>query len=134
VVVIFPPLGGASRMAGPTEIQILLLGAFAGLTIFLGMPIARSPRFSDIARVGLSAFAAGILIYLFVDVLHNARETILAPLNGSPSDGPATITLAAVLVLGFPASMGALLLSETLWTRRAGVGRSDTVSLDPLDL
>ena len=44
------------------------LGAIAGLTIFLGLPIGRAEGLSARARVGLSMLSAGILAFLFMDV------------------------------------------------------------------
>jgi ZIP family zinc transporter len=60
--------------------HILLLGALAGATIFLGMPIGRM-RFGPAARAGLSAFATGILLFLLWDVLTGAVEPITAALD-----------------------------------------------------
>ena len=90
---------------GPAEWQILLLGAFTGGTIFLGMPIARAGGLSDRTRAGLSAVAVGILMFLFYDVLANAHELVIAPLT---SDSGTTIAYAAILAIGFVA--GTLLL------------------------
>jgi ZIP family zinc transporter len=49
--------------------QTLLLGAIAGATIFLGLPMGRVGTASAGLRAGLTAFAAGILIFLLWDVL-----------------------------------------------------------------
>jgi ZIP family zinc transporter len=76
--------------------QTLLLGAIAGGTIFLGLPMGRVGRTSHAVKAGLTAFATGILIFLFWDVLghgvepvetavsahHWGRLTELAPLLG----------------------------------------------------
>jgi ZIP family zinc transporter len=48
--------------------QILILGAIAGFTIFLGLPVGRM-NLSPAARAGMSALATGILIFLLWDVL-----------------------------------------------------------------
>jgi len=61
--------------------HILLLGAIAGATIFLGLPIGRLRGLSPSARVGLSALATGILIFLLWDVLSGAVEPIESALN-----------------------------------------------------
>ena len=45
--------------------HILILGAIAGATIFLGLPVARMHGLGPNARSGLSALATGILIFLF---------------------------------------------------------------------
>ena len=61
--------------------EILLLGAIAGVTIFLGLPIGRMQDLSANARAGLSAFATGILVFLLWDVLSNAVDPIDASLH-----------------------------------------------------
>ena len=49
--------------------QILVLGAVAGLTIFLGLPMARMRAVSPGFKAFLGATATGILLFLFWDVL-----------------------------------------------------------------
>ena len=49
--------------------QIVLLGAVAGLTIFLGLPIGRMRAPMPRLKVFLNALAIGILIFLLWDVL-----------------------------------------------------------------
>src|SRR3954466_530241 len=44
------------------------LGAIAGFTIYLGLPIGRARGLSTRARVALSMLSAGILAFLFMDV------------------------------------------------------------------
>jgi ZIP family zinc transporter len=56
--------------------EILLLGAVAGGTIFLGLPMGRLQNLSGATRAGLSALATGILIFLLWDVLSGAVEPI----------------------------------------------------------
>src|ERR1700687_801971 len=60
--------------------HILLLGAIAGSTIFLGLPVGRM-QVGPAARAGLSALATGILIFLLWDVLTGAVEPITAALD-----------------------------------------------------
>jgi ZIP family zinc transporter len=60
--------------------HILLLGAIAGATIFLGMPIGRL-RMGPAARAALSAFATGILLFLLWDVLTGAVQPITGALD-----------------------------------------------------
>jgi ZIP family zinc transporter len=55
-------------------LQLLLLGAFAGLTIFLGLPLAVAQSVSPKKKGFLNAFAIGILIFLIVDVFGHAWE------------------------------------------------------------
>jgi ZIP family zinc transporter len=56
--------------------EILLLGAIAGFTIFLGLPLGRLQNLSGATRAALSALATGILIFLLWDVLAGAVEPI----------------------------------------------------------
>jgi zinc transporter, ZIP family len=56
--------------------QTLLLGAIAGGTIFLGLPMGRVGRTSPALKAGLTAFATGILIFLFWDVLGHGVEPV----------------------------------------------------------
>ena len=56
--------------------EILLLGALAGCTIFIGLPVARLRNVSPAARSLLAAIATGILIFLLWDVLTNAVEPV----------------------------------------------------------
>jgi ZIP family zinc transporter len=60
--------------------HILLLGAIAGATIFLGMPIGRL-QVGPATRAGLSALATGILLFLLWDVLSGAVDPIESSLN-----------------------------------------------------
>jgi ZIP family zinc transporter len=54
--------------------QILLLGAVAGLTIFLGLPLGRMRAPMPRTKAFLGALAIGILIFLLWDVLASAWE------------------------------------------------------------
>ena len=54
--------------------QIVLLGAIAGFTIFLGLPLGRIRAPMPRLKVFLNALAIGILIFLLWDVLTNAWE------------------------------------------------------------
>lgn len=53
-----------------------MLGAFAGLTIFLGLPVARIKNVSPAVKIFLSMVATGVLIFLFFDVIGKASEPI----------------------------------------------------------
>jgi zinc transporter, ZIP family len=61
--------------------HILLLGAIAGATIFLGLPIGRMHGLGPAARAGLSALATGILLFLLWDVLTGAVDPIETALH-----------------------------------------------------
>ena len=74
-----------------------LLGAFAGLTIFLGLPVARARRLSSATIAALNALAIGILVYLIVEIAGKATTPLIAALgtwhrgatgHGAPSAAP----------------------------------------------
>src|SRR2546430_901221 len=68
--------------------KIALLGAVAGFTIFLGLPIGRLRNPAPRLRALLNAAAAGILLFLLWDVLAHAWEPVDAAL-GKHDYGPA---------------------------------------------
>jgi len=59
-----------------------LLGAIAGFTIFLGLPVARLRGLSPRTQGFLNAVATGILIFLLWDILKNAAEPIEKSVDG----------------------------------------------------
>jgi zinc transporter, ZIP family len=61
--------------------HILLLGAIAGATIFLGLPVGRMRGLGSATRAALSALATGILIFLLWDVLSGAVEPVTSALD-----------------------------------------------------
>src|SRR5437773_633337 len=61
--------------------SIALLGAVAGLTIFLGLPIGRLRAPMPKVKALLNATAVGILVFLLWDVLAHAWEPIDAALS-----------------------------------------------------
>jgi ZIP family zinc transporter len=54
--------------------ETALLGALAGFTIFLGLPVGRLELLSARARVALAMFSVGVLVFLLVDVLGHGFE------------------------------------------------------------
>jgi ZIP family zinc transporter len=79
--------------------EILLLGAIAGCTIFIGLPVARLRNVSPSLRSMLAAVATGILIFLLWDVLSAAVEPVEGALTAG-NDGR-FLWLAALLTVGF---------------------------------
>jgi ZIP family zinc transporter len=56
--------------------ETLLLGAIAGATIFLGLPLGRYRNAGLRVRAFLTALAAGILLFLFAEVIVHAFEPV----------------------------------------------------------
>src|SRR3954468_18408859 len=84
--------------------ETAVLGAIAGFTIFLGLPIGRFRGLTTRARVGLSMLSAGILAFLFMDVGAEGLGIIETHLDAY-KDGDATlwpvVGLFALLSVGF---------------------------------
>jgi ZIP family zinc transporter len=86
--------------------QILLLGAIAGATIFLGLPIGRMQNLGPATRAALSALATGILVFLLWDVLTGAVDPIESALTAH--DWGRFAWLAALGLGGFALGMMSL--------------------------
>src|SRR5713226_7424518 len=75
--------------------RTVLLGAIAGSTIFLGLPIGRLKDPRPRLKALLNAVSAGILIFLFFDILENATAPLddlaqSAAGSASPSSSSST--------------------------------------------
>lgn len=99
--------------------QTGVLGALAGLTIFLGLPIARFKSVSRGRIAFLNAIAIGILFFLFVDILEHAVE----PLNEELASRAVSVWgTAAALVAGVAIGM----LGLVYYAQRARRHRPET--------
>src|SRR6478672_5090671 len=98
-----------------SSVQIVFLGAVAGLTIFLGLPVGRMQSVSPATKSFLSATATGILIFLLWDVLTAAVEPVEEALTAG-NDGR-FLWLAILLTSGFAVGLMSLALYDG-WLRR----------------
>jgi ZIP family zinc transporter len=98
--------------------QIFLLGAIAGATIFLGLPIGRMRSLSPNARVGLSSLATGILIFLFWDVMSNAVDPTEAALEAHSWGKFAELSVLGIV--GFVAGLMSLVYYDAWMKERTG--------------
>ncbi len=73
---------------------IILLGAVAGLTIYLGLPLAFLSKTSQRLKTFSSMLATGILVFLFYDVVGKASEPIEETLTAVQERQAASGTLA----------------------------------------
>jgi ZIP family zinc transporter len=88
------------------QISVALLGGFAGLTIFLGLPVARMRGVGARTQGFLNATAVGVLVFLLVEILGHANASVEATLGGvrrGQFGGFALLT--AVYVLGLSAGL-----------------------------
>jgi ZIP family zinc transporter len=90
------------------------LGAVAGFTIFLGLPIARSRPTQ--ARVAvLNAVSIGVLLFLFFDIIKNATAQVDGALADNRAKG---IGFGLLLAAGLAVGMLSLVVFERLTLRR----------------
>jgi ZIP family zinc transporter len=95
--------------------QTLLLGAIAGLTIFLGLPIGRMQNVTPATKAFLAAVATGILVFLFWDVVSEAVGPVEDALT-SGRDGR-FLWLSFLLLAGFTVGLMSLVYYD-LWMKR----------------
>jgi ZIP family zinc transporter len=86
--------------------QTLILGAIAGFTIFVGLPMGRVRSSSPALRASLSSIATGILVFLFWDVMSHGVEPVDSHLQAHKWAGFAGY--AALLGLGVVLGMMSL--------------------------
>lgn len=81
--------------------QTVALGALAGLTIYLGLPIGRMQLLGTRARVALAMFSVGVLAFIFVDVLSHGITILNGALDSAKRDhGSFAHLIWLVLLLG----------------------------------
>jgi ZIP family zinc transporter len=118
--------------------QTVALGALAGFTIFLGLPVGRLQLLGPRARVALAMFSVGILAFIFVDVLSSGIGIVddaLTEMKHHQQSVAYLIWLVVLLAVGFCAGTAGLAMVERLM-RPSGrrtppiVGAADAVALD----
>jgi zinc transporter, ZIP family len=124
--------------------QTIALGALAGFTIFLGLPVGRMQLLGSRARVALAMFAVGVLAFIFVDVLSNGLSIVDATLTAVKHHHQSLgylIWLVVLLAAGFTlGSAGLAMLERTIRPARpkrppiAGAAEAATLESDPLAL
>jgi ZIP family zinc transporter len=117
--------------------EILLLGAVAGLAIFLGLPLGRMQRATASAKAFLSAVATGVLLFLLWDVLTNSVDPIERALHRS--DWARFSGLSALAAGGFSVGLlGLVYYDAWMKARRSrntiGPGAASTAEFTPSGL
>jgi ZIP family zinc transporter len=101
-------------------VEILALGAIAGFTVFLGLPLGRVRNASARMRSLLNAGATGILLFLFWDVLAKGIEPVEAALAEATEGAGAWLYfgwLAVVFAAGLTIGLMSLVYYD-LWLQR----------------
>lgn len=93
-----------------TTTQILILGASAGCTIFLGLPFGRLQGADVRLKAALSAAATGILLFLLYDVLVHSVEPVQAAMKTATGGGSWSRFAGLATILGVGAAFGMLSL------------------------
>jgi zinc transporter, ZIP family len=121
--------------------ETVLLGAIAGFTIYLGLPVGRLGRVDDRARVALAMFSVGILAFIFVDVTGHGQEIVDTALDSYKQNDTSlgyVIGLFALLAVGFTAGTAGISGIEQYLRRRtvrppiAGGEAAATLTADEL--
>jgi len=84
--------------------ETVLLGAIAGFTIYIGLPLGRMHKLDDRVRVGLAMFSVGILAFIFMDVTTHGQEivqTALSHFKAHTSGFGHVLAMFALLAVGF---------------------------------
>ena len=101
--------------------QTAALGAVAGFTIYLGLPVARLRRQTTNVQSLLNAVALGVLVFLVWDILSKALE----PIGGALKDGMKSghlgpfASLSLMLTLGLVVGLVGLVLFHERTVRRS---------------
>jgi ZIP family zinc transporter len=117
------------------------LGAIAGFTIYLGLPLGRAAGLGARARVGLSMLSAGILAFIFMDVGAEALGLIETHLDAFKEHDASlwpVIGLFALLSAGFLLGVGGIATAQRWLGKRADVqpmaGAESTLAMSPGEL
>ena len=98
-----------------TFAETVLLGALAGFTIYLGLPVGRLGNISRRSRVALAMLAVGILAFLFADIFEHGLGILEEPWEEwGEGGGEAGEALGYLLLVGggFAAGTGGLAFLE----------------------
>ncbi len=106
--------------------QILFLGAIAGFTIYLGLPLGRLRNPRPGLTAFLSATATGILLFLFWDVLTAASEPIESALTAASDHGGSWLRVFGLGSL-FAVCLGAGLLGLIYYDGRIERRRAESM-------
>lgn len=133
------PSSANGNPQGPLSFGMtVLLGAFAGLTIFLGLPVARARRLKPAVMGALNALAIGILVYLIIEIAGKATTPLIAALGSWHRGATGHGAVAAAPVAMVIAYIGGLLVGlvglGVLAQRFAKAGASAPSAEKPLVL
>src|ERR1700730_12069877 len=104
--------------------ETVALGAIAGLTIYIGLPLGRMRGVDDRMRVCLAMFSVGILAFIFMDVTKHGEAILEAAVDRLRHDTGSfghVAGLVRLLVVGFVIGTADIpAVERKLRSRRAG--------------
>src|SRR5271157_5473271 len=109
--------------------QTVILAAFAGGTIFLGLPVGRVRGLSRGWQAALTTAAGGVILFLIYDVLSQAVEPVSTALDAARAGDSPTRFAGYAAALGFSVAFG--LLSVTYLTSRMAARREHGAAITP---
>jgi ZIP family zinc transporter len=95
--------------------ETIALGAIAGLTIYLGLPLGRVKRVDARLRVGLAMFSVGILAFIFMDVAKHGEaimETALDHFKAHTAGFDHVVAMFSLLAVGFTVGTAGISAAE----------------------
>lgn len=119
-----------------STLSLWLLGAIAGFTIFLGLPIGRLRNPAPRLQTFLTAVATGVLLFLFFDILKKANDTVEGALDAAKGGEGSWLRFGAyslVLLAGLIAGLVGLVYYEQFLAgrRRAKSVSAAASTIDP---
>ncbi|GAA1952532.1 ZIP family metal transporter [Catenulispora subtropica] len=102
--------------------QIAILGAIAGFTIYLGLPLGRLRSPLPRLRALLNAVAIGILLFLLFDVLSHAWEPVDSALSDKPHHVGSAIGYGLLMAAGLGVALCGLTRFDRWVAKRASRG------------
>ncbi len=101
-------------------VETVVLGAIAGFTIYLSLPVGRLERVSPSVRSFLTMMSAGILVFLLFDILGHVTEPIEDALKESLAGnggGARVIWLVGIFAIGLAVGLLSLVALESRFIR-----------------
>jgi zinc transporter, ZIP family len=95
--------------------QTVALGALAGFTIYLGLPVGRLQLLDSRMRVAMAMFAVGVLSFIFVDVLSHGVSILddaVTAAKAHHTSAAYVVWLVVLLGVGFAAGSAGLAMIE----------------------
>ena len=114
--------------------QTVVLAAFAGGTIFLGLPVAKLRGLSRGMQAGLTTAAGGVILFLIYDVLSQAVEPVSTALDSAKAGGSPNDFFFYAAILGGSLAFGLLsvtYLSGRMTARLGGAVQQAAANLGP---